>query len=74
MRMEIDRIIPKTVLEETFDFEKPNLDLNSVEDIRKIFEIEKTSDYSQFNSSIFVDIALKKLELIDPAKLDQSDA
>ena len=62
MRLEIERIIPKRVAEQTLDFTKPILEYETVKDIKREYEITKTTDVSLLNTSIFVQTSLQALD------------
>ena len=72
-KFEIERIIPKHVSDSTFDFSKPRLDHESIDDIAAEFEIGKTTDTKQFNSGIFVQVAIQALNNMDTSTLGKVD-
>ena len=72
-KLEIERIIPKEVSESLFDFSKPYLDVSSVQEMKDQFEIEQITDPTQFNSAIFVKIALQTLDNLDTAGFSIAD-
>ena len=72
-KLEIERIIPKEVSDSLFDFSKPNLDVSSVQQMKDQFDVEQISDPSQFNSAIFVKIALQTLDNLDTSGFSIAD-
>ena len=64
-KLEVERLIPKRVIEETYDFSKPILEHETIEDIRRNYEINKTTDVSVLNSSVFIQTSLGFLEQLE---------
>lgn len=64
-KFEIERLIPKDVVDETFDLNSPSLQYKTVDELKLDYEVNKTTDASQFNSGLFINIAAQSLSNMD---------
>lgn len=72
-RFEVEKIIPKELSEQIFNFSEPVLSHPTVEHIRELYIINKTTDVTQFNSGIFVEIASQIISNMDTSKFSSKD-
>lgn len=73
MKANIEKIFPKDLLEQTFKFDKPQMQYSNVDEIKLRHEATKDFDISILNGSVFLEAVKEQLSQLNTASLSATD-